>query len=157
MTEPDELLENLPPVRAFGEWDAPITDDAEWIDVPTDFECVHCSQRFREGDNGAMMPMGYPEHRECGFRATQGGIGHMVDHARYCGGELGPDAGLTRRQSSWLVWRLVVERHTVAEETLAMLRAGEAILCERCGWTSHHPIDVAEGYCQNCRAFTGRA
>jgi ribosomal protein L37E len=29
-----------------------------------------------------------------------------------------------------------------------------AITCPRCGKTSHHPTDVAEGYCGNCHAYT---
>lgn len=116
-------LDDLPPVRAFGEWDAPITDDAEWIDVPTGLVCVHCGEPFAEGDNGAIMPTGFAEHRECGYRGVMGGIGHHVDHARYCRGELGTDAGLSRRQSALLVWRHLVERDLVTEAELEELRA----------------------------------
>ncbi len=42
-------------------------------------------------------------HRECQLRTVMGGIGHLVDHERYCHG-VGPDAGLSRRRSSLLVW-----------------------------------------------------
>lgn len=30
----------------------------------------------------------------------------------------------------------------------------ESITCPRCGMTSHHPTDVAEGYCGNCHDWT---
>jgi hypothetical protein len=100
-----DYYDELPPVRAFGEWDAPVTDDAEWIAVPLEFSCMYCQEPFEEGDNGCIYPTGYAAHRECQLRAVWGGIGHIVDHARYCRSELGTDAGLTMRQSSWLVWR----------------------------------------------------
>lgn len=29
--------------------------------------------------------------------------------------------------------------------------------CPRCGRTSHHPVDEAEGYCGACHEWTGRA
>lgn len=29
-----------------------------------------------------------------------------------------------------------------------------SIVCPRCGMTSFHPVDVAEGYCGNCRDWT---
>ncbi|GIH29074.1 hypothetical protein Aph01nite_73840 [Acrocarpospora phusangensis] len=32
----------------------------------------------------------------------------------------------------------------------------DSITCPRCGRTSHHPVDVAEGYCGHCHDFTGR-
>lgn len=28
--------------------------------------------------------------------------------------------------------------------------------CPRCGMISYHPVDEREGYCANCRDFTGR-
>jgi hypothetical protein len=52
MAAPDDP----PPVRAFGEWDAPMTDGAEWIDVPTGLACMFCRRHFEAGDNGAIMP-----------------------------------------------------------------------------------------------------
>jgi hypothetical protein len=62
-----------PRVRAFGEWDAPITDDAEWIDAPTDLACMFCRRRFEAGDNGAILPTGFATHRDCILRAILGG------------------------------------------------------------------------------------
>lgn len=111
------------PVLAFGTWDAPMTDGATWIDVvPIDVVCMHCRQQFVEGDNGAILPTGFATHRECSLRSVMGGIGHVVDHATYCRGEHGPDAGLTYRQSAWLLWRHVVERIPVTASELDVLR-----------------------------------
>lgn len=106
--------------KAFGEWDAPVTDDAEWIDTPVGDTCVWCQEKIKEGDNGRKYggysitldangkPEGisdlWTEHKECSFRNVMGGIGHLVDHERYCHGKLGTDAGLSRRESSLLVW-----------------------------------------------------
>ena len=42
-------------------------------------------------------------HRECMLREVLGGIGHLMDHAHFCGQMDDPDAGLTYRQSALLV------------------------------------------------------
>jgi hypothetical protein len=107
-------------VRAFGEWDAPMTDDAEWIEVPTDLACMLCGERFVEGDNGAITPGG-PQHRECGLRGVMGGIGHLVDHAFFCHGELGTDAGLSYRASALLTWNALVLRRVPTRDELLLL------------------------------------
>lgn len=92
-------------MRYFGEkWDAPMTDDAVQVDVPTDMTCMSCQERFQDGDQGLINLSGYAQHKECGLRSVMGGIGHLVDHARYCDGPLGPDAGLSYRRSAILVW-----------------------------------------------------
>jgi hypothetical protein len=109
-------------VQAFGEWDAPVTDDAVWIDAPTNERCVYCHDAIEADDSGAIMPNGFVQHRECSLRSALGGIGHMVDHARYCRSELGTDAGLSYRQSSRLVWRWHVDGIPVDEDELEQLR-----------------------------------
>lgn len=109
-------------IRAFGTWDAPITDGAEWVPVPLGLFCMYCREAFREGDSGSIMETGYAQHRECSLRGVMGGVGHQVDHARYCRGELGTDAGLTYRQSAWLVWRHMTGGPAVTEEELETLR-----------------------------------
>lgn len=115
--------DDLPPVLAFGEWDAPVTDGAQWLDeAPTDLTCMGCQEHFRPGDNGAIMPNGFAQHRECALRTSMGGIGHLVDHARYCHGELGTDAGLSHRLSSILVWRTFVDGERFTEEDLTGFR-----------------------------------
>jgi hypothetical protein len=111
------------PVRVFGTWDAPVTDDAKRIDVPVARLCMHCRETFRDGDNGAIMPNGFAQHRECALRVALGGIGHHVDHAFYCASESGPDAGLTYRQSALLVWRVFVDHKPVSRDALERLRA----------------------------------
>lgn len=97
------MFEYVPP-RAFGVWDAPVTDDAEWIDVPTDRTCMHCQEHFAAGDNGAIFSTGFAAHRECQLRSAVGGIGHLLDHDFYCR-DVGPDAGLPYRVSALLTWR----------------------------------------------------
>lgn len=119
MTDP---LSNLPPTRAFGTWDAPATDDAEWIDVPTELSCMHCQERFKEGDNGAVTPTGFAQHRECSLRSVMGGIGHQVDHAYYCRSELGPDAGLSYRRSAILVWAWIAEGQRFTRDDIEVIR-----------------------------------
>lgn len=117
----------------FGTWDAPITDDAEPIDVPTDLRCWHCDEPFVDGDDGGIALTGLAEHKECGYRSVMGGIGHHIDHARYCRSDLGPDAGLTRRQSALLVWRLLVDHEPVTEADVAALMADTLTRCSECG------------------------
>jgi hypothetical protein len=142
-------------VRAFGDWDAPITDGAEWIDVPTELWCMYCRERFEPGDNGAVMPNGFAQHRECSLRSVYGGIGHLVDHERYCRSELGPDAGLTYRLSSLLVWRHQTKPVTEAE--LERWRSGTCqwfALCENEATTIEpHPILGVVPICDRCKAL----
>ena len=92
----------------FGVWDAPVTDDDIPIDPPIGQHCLWCEEDIQEGDNGRITSAGCVEHRECSLRNVMGGIGHLVDHVRYCHG-VGPDAGLSRRQSSLLVWEFFQE------------------------------------------------
>ena len=115
-------FDDLAPVRAFGTWDAPITDGAVRIEVPVGYPCMYCREGFKSNDNGAIMPTGFGQHRECAFRGVMGGIGHHVDHDRYCEGELGTDAGLSYRTSSLLVWRMMVEGEPASEDELEELR-----------------------------------
>lgn len=113
---------DYPPVRAFGVWDAPATDDAEWLtDTPTEMRCMHCQQHFLEGDNGAIMPNGLAQHRECALRSVMGGIGHAVDHVYFCRGLLGPDAGLPYRASALLLWEQFHGGTRVTRELLLAL------------------------------------
>lgn len=55
---------------------------------------------------------------------------------------------------------LVAELHPAgtAERLRALQGAGDArpsFTCPRCGRTSHHQADVAEGYCGACHDWTG--
>jgi hypothetical protein len=67
------------------------------------------------------MPSGFAQHRECSLRSVMGGIGHIVDHARYCHGDLGTDAGLPYRVSALLVW-MHLQGTTVDEGVLSAVR-----------------------------------
>jgi hypothetical protein len=56
-----------------------------------------------------------PVHKECGFRAVSGGIGHFEDHHYWCQTRHDPDGGRTRRQSALEVWARTV-RMTHSQE-----------------------------------------
>jgi hypothetical protein len=114
--------------RVFGDWDAPVTDDDEPITTPVGNVCAWCQEAVKEGDNGRISPTGFTEHRECSLRNVMGGIGHLVDHARYCHGELGTDAGLSLRASSLLVWEFLHDTGFFrgAEPTAEQLEAWKA-------------------------------
>lgn len=45
-------------------------------------------------------------HSECGLRMVVGGIGHHLDHERWCNREGDPDGGRTSRESALMVWAL---------------------------------------------------
>lgn len=118
----EKFFDDLPRVKAFGVWDAPITDDAIWLDeVPTDMRCWVCQENFQEGDNGAIMSTGFAQHRECSLRSVFGGIGHLVDHEYFCKGPLGTDAGLSTRASALMVWNFHHNNIRVTRESLLLL------------------------------------
>lgn len=105
--------------------DMPLWDGEERIEVPTGRCCWHCEEPFTAGDSGMVMPTGLAQHRECGYRAVIGGIGHLVDHDYFCGGELGPDAGLSRRASSLLVWaREILHAEPAATREMLLFLTG---------------------------------
>lgn len=106
----------------FGDWDAPITDGLHRAGrVPAGLRCMHCSETIRPFDSGAVVG-GMPQHRECSLRAVLGGIGHLVNHAEYCRGSAGPDAGLPYRLSAQLVWSLLVGKADVTTAELEQWR-----------------------------------
>jgi hypothetical protein len=100
----------------FGEWNAPATDTAERIETPVGEPCIYCDGPILPGDSGGINFTGQALHKECNLRTVVGGIGHLVDHAKYCH-DLGPDAGLSSRKSSLLAWDWFVngKRLTTAE------------------------------------------
>lgn len=110
-------------MRFFGpKWDAPLTDHAKVVKTPTDMFCMGCNELFVEGDQGMVYPNGFGQHKECGLRSVMGGIGHLVDHAYYCHGEFGPDAGLTYRESAILAWAWFVEGLRPTRDNLEWVR-----------------------------------
>lgn len=112
-------------LRYFGEiWEAGMFDGDEpheQIDVPTDLTCMTCQEHFAEGDQGTVNLGGWAQHKECGLRSVMGGIGHHVDHDRYCREE-GPDAGLPTRVSAILVWHWYTNRCRFTVNDLEVLR-----------------------------------
>jgi hypothetical protein len=82
---------------------------------------MYCQEHFEEGDNGAIMPTGFAQHRECGLRGVMGGIGHIVDHEFFCHGPLGTDAGLSYRASAMLVWNAHVMKRVPTRDELLLL------------------------------------
>lgn len=90
----------------FGTWDAPVTDNLSPIPTPVGMRCVFCKMKVEAGDHGAVTRMMGVHHRECAFREVMGGIGHHLDHDKYCQGDDGPDGGVSKRTSSLMVWAL---------------------------------------------------
>jgi hypothetical protein len=68
-----------------------------------------------EVQTGAGQVAMNPIHRECGFRAVSGGIGHFEDHEYWCQTRHDPDGGRSRRQSALEVWERTT-RMTHAQE-----------------------------------------
>lgn len=65
--------------------------------------CTLCQEPIAPGDVERNGSVGFVAHTECSLRSVIGGIGHLLDHAHFCHGPLGPDAGLTFRESAMLV------------------------------------------------------
>lgn len=99
----------------FGErWDAPAVDDATQVATPVGASCLWCDEEIVDGDRGfmraAVTQTGADlraEHRECGFRAVVGSIGHLLKVCHCYGGTMEDPPGITRRQSALLVWAWV--------------------------------------------------
>jgi hypothetical protein len=73
--------------------------------------CGLCDEPILDGE--PLSPThGLVMHQECGLREVIGGIGHLIDHARYCRELHDPDGGFTYRQSARLV-QMWVEIHGV--------------------------------------------
>ena len=81
----------------------------------SDDVCGACTK-----DIGIDMPS--PDwHPECGLRMVLGGIGHLTNHAYWCGEVGDPDAGHTYRASALLVAEWV--RRRSIEEAAAIGRS----------------------------------
>jgi hypothetical protein len=105
------------PGFVFGDWNAAATDGHGTIKAPVGRECNWCQESVRAGDHGRIAVVStqsgsssYIEHRECVLRALVGGVGHLVDHERYCH-SVGSDAGLSYRESALLGYDFVRETH----------------------------------------------
>jgi hypothetical protein len=67
-----------------------------------DPKCMFCSEPVLPGEDRADI-INNDAHRECALRSAVGGIGHLLDHAHFCGTKKDPDAGLDYRTSALLV------------------------------------------------------
>lgn len=67
--------------------------------------CPLCEELVTESELADAHPIGVdgakvPAHRECLLRTVMGGIGHLEDHAYWCGQMHDPDGGRSFRQSA---------------------------------------------------------
>lgn len=87
------------------------------------------SGRWSTDDDPCMFchpdpPTGAPfdpgaQHPECGLRGVLGGIGHLTDHAYWCGQMNDPDMGLGYRESARRVWAWVQTHGVEAAVTVS--------------------------------------
>jgi hypothetical protein len=89
-------------------------DKAYLVWVPTGATSLTPSDLMERPDLSDQVAMN-PVHKECGFRAVSGGIGHFEDHHLWCQTRHDPDGGRTRRQSALEVWARTV-RMTHSQE-----------------------------------------
>ncbi|MBA0085442.1 MAG: hypothetical protein HRJ53_10635, partial [Acidobacteria bacterium Pan2503] len=96
----------------FGEpWPSGICDEGTQVDTPVGEHCELCGEPVQafeqgtfltvmEGDSGTLTARLAPVHRECSLRNVLGGIGHLQNHAVWCGLKHDPDAGYSYRESA---------------------------------------------------------
>lgn len=94
--------------RYFGRW----RPDGGGVRFPTPIgvNCSLCKEVIDVGDCGVFALMDgklLPHHRECGFRAVMGGIGHFLDHQLWCQVIEDPDGGRSYRESALEVWEWI--------------------------------------------------
>lgn len=106
----------------FGEaWPSGICDEGFQVETPVGEQCELCGEVVVPGDQGSfigtmtgeegnLMVRLAPVHRECSLRSALGGIGHIQDHAYWCGQMRDPDGGRGFRTSALMVWDWVAER-----------------------------------------------
>lgn len=69
--------------------------------APWDKTCELCGEPPEKGSRNERLNGGAAwAHRECLLRSAMGGIGHLEDHAYWCGEMHDPDGGRTLRQSA---------------------------------------------------------
>ncbi len=93
-------------------WPSGICDENTRVDTPVGERCAFCSEPIAEDDQGSFVGTGSgpaPMHRECSLRSAVGGIGHLTNHAYWCGEQGDPDGGLSARQSALMVWNWVAD------------------------------------------------
>lgn len=105
----------------FGEpWPSGVCDEGTQVPTPVGETCELCSEPIEENDQGTfigalrgeegnLVGILAPVHRECSLRSVIGGIGHLQNHMRWCIGANDPDGGYSYRASSLRVWRWVAQ------------------------------------------------
>lgn len=56
---------------------------------------------------------------------------------------------------TWARWDAMAEAYLRSPEVAARKFAQRSFTCSECGMTSYNPVDTVQGYCGNCRAWTG--
>lgn len=106
-----------PGPRYFGQraWGPAADDSSLMVPTPVGDACLHCAERFVEGDAGVvMMHVGLDggalraQHRECFLRGVVGSAAHLEKRCTCFGGtdEDGDPPGLTKREAARLACRL---------------------------------------------------
>jgi hypothetical protein len=97
----------------FGEpWPSGVCEDGVQVPTPVGKPCAFCDEAIGGDDRGSFIGAEdgpAPMHRECSLRSVRGGIGHLTDHAYWCGQKHDPDGGLSRRESALRVWNWVID------------------------------------------------
>jgi hypothetical protein len=105
----------------FGDaWPSGICDEGKQVPTPVGELCEMCAEPICEddrgsfvgsltGEEGTWVPRLAPVHRECSLRSALGGIGHLQNHAYWCGEMSDPDGGRGYRTSALMVWDWVAE------------------------------------------------
>jgi hypothetical protein len=107
----------LPQTRFFGAffghpWPSGICDEGTQVATPVGERCAMCDELVEEGHQGSFIGTENglaPVHKECSLRSVMGGIGHLTDHAHWCGEMHDPDGGHSYRHSALLVWQWVAQ------------------------------------------------
>jgi hypothetical protein len=102
-------------------WPSGVCEEGVRVPTPVGAECISCGEKIEDDDQGSFIggwqwgqrepvgPVGVkvPVHKECSLRDVLGGIGHLQNHLHWCVYERDPDGGLSRRESSLMVWSWV--------------------------------------------------
>jgi hypothetical protein len=113
--------------------------DEVQIPPPVGEVCILCEEPVDAGDIGTINLLAQVTHYECQMREIIGSVGHLKRTCSCYGGTEGDPPAMTRRQA--------------AKAAVAFYNS-RSITCPRCGRTSHHPGDVAQGFCGNCHDWT---
>lgn len=129
-------------------------EDLQQVPTPVGQRCMHCEEPIAGDDDGLLMPALHADrtatvealHRECDLRMVIGSVGHQLKRCSCFGGTMDEPPGMSRRDAARAAEILFVDKRGY------WIRDG-AITCFTCGRTSHHPKDVEERYCGQCKVY----